>query len=51
MTDNKQFQQVSQATWDMVNSFREANRTIADSVMAMQPTFRSLHLHFSQYHS
>ncbi len=36
MTDNKQFQQVQEATWDMVDSFREANRTIADSVMTMQ---------------
>ena len=36
MTDNKQFQQVQEATWDMVNSFRETNRTIADSVMAIQ---------------
>jgi hypothetical protein len=36
MTDNKQFQQVQEATWDMVNSFREANRTLADSVMTMQ---------------
>jgi hypothetical protein len=35
MTDNKQFQQVNQAIWDMVNSFREANRTLADSVMAI----------------
>ena len=36
MTDNKQFQQVNQATWDMVDSFREANRTLADSIMAIQ---------------
>ena len=36
MTDNKQLQQVNQNTWDLVNSFREANRTIADSVMTMQ---------------
>ncbi len=36
MTDNKQLQQVNQATWDMVDAFREANRTLADSVMAIQ---------------
>ena len=36
MTDNKQLQQVNQNTWDLVDSFREANRTIADSVMTMQ---------------
>jgi hypothetical protein len=36
MTDNKQLQPVQEATWDMVDSFREANRTLADSVMAMQ---------------
>ena len=36
MTDNKQLQQVQEATWDLVDSFREANRTLADSVMAMQ---------------
>ena len=36
MTDNKQFQQVNQATWDLVDSLRETNRTLADSVMTMQ---------------
>jgi hypothetical protein len=36
MTDNKQLQQVQEATWDMVDSLREANRTIADSDMTMQ---------------
>ncbi len=36
MTDNKQIQQVNQTTWDLVDSFREANRTIADSVLTMQ---------------
>ena len=36
MTDNKQFQQVQEATWDMVNSFREAYQTLVDSVMTMQ---------------
>ncbi len=36
MTDNKQFQQVNQATWDMVNSLREVNQTIVDSVMIIQ---------------
>ncbi len=36
MTGNKQFQQVQDVTWDMVDSFREANQTIADSVMTIQ---------------
>jgi hypothetical protein len=36
MTDNKQFQQVQEATLNMVDSLHEANRTLADSVMTMQ---------------
>jgi hypothetical protein len=36
MTDNKQFQQVQEATGDMVDSFRETNQIIANSVIAMQ---------------
>ncbi len=36
MTDNKQFQQVQEATRDMVDALHEANRTITDSVIAMQ---------------
>ncbi len=36
MTGNKQFQQVQDVTWDMVHSLREANRTIADSVVTIQ---------------
>jgi hypothetical protein len=36
MTDSKQLQPVQEVTWDMVDSFREANRTLADSVMVMQ---------------
>jgi hypothetical protein len=36
MTNNKQLQQVNDASWDMVNSLRETNRTLADSVMTLQ---------------
>ena len=36
MTDNKQFQQVHEASWDMVNSFRETSQTVADSLVAIQ---------------
>jgi hypothetical protein len=36
MTDNKQFQQVQETSWDEVKSLREINRTITDSVMTMQ---------------
>ncbi len=36
MTDNKQLQQVQEATWDMVDSLREAYQTLVDSVMTMQ---------------
>ena len=36
MTDNKQLQQVQEATWDMVDALREAYQTLADSVMTMQ---------------
>jgi hypothetical protein len=36
MTDNKQFQQVQEASWAEVKSLREINRTIADSVMTIQ---------------
>jgi hypothetical protein len=36
MTDNKPFQHVQEATSDMVDSFREASQTLANSVMAIQ---------------
>jgi hypothetical protein len=36
MTDNTQLQHVQEATWDLVDSLREANRTLVDSVMAIQ---------------
>jgi hypothetical protein len=36
MTDNKQFQHVQEASWDMLNSLRETNQTIADAVMTIQ---------------
>ncbi len=36
MTDNKQFQHVQEASWDVVNSLRETNQTIADAVMTIQ---------------
>jgi hypothetical protein len=36
MTDNTQLQHVQEATWDLVDAFREANRTLADSIVAIQ---------------
>lgn len=36
MADNKQFQQAQEASWDMVHSFSETNKTVADSLVAMQ---------------
>jgi hypothetical protein len=36
MTDNTQLQQVRNASWDLVNSLRETNQTIADSFMTIQ---------------
>ena len=36
MTDNKQLQQVHDASWDVVNALRETNQTIADSIMTIQ---------------
>ena len=36
MTDNKQLQQVHEASWKVVDSFRETSQTIADSLVAIQ---------------
>ena len=36
MTDNKQFQQVHEASWDLVNSFDETSQTVANSLVAVQ---------------
>ncbi len=36
MTDNTQLQQVRNASWDLVNSLRETNQTIANSVLTIQ---------------
>ncbi len=36
MTDNKQFRQVQEASSDVGSALREANQTLADSVMTMQ---------------
>jgi hypothetical protein len=36
MVDNKQLQQVHEASWDAVNSLRETSQTVADSLVALQ---------------
>jgi hypothetical protein len=36
MIDNKQFQQVREATWDMVDSLRETNQVVAESLVTLQ---------------
>ncbi len=36
MADNKRLQQVHDVSWDVVNSLRETNQTIADSIKTMQ---------------
>ncbi len=36
MTDNKQLQQVHDVSWDLVNSLRRTNQTLADSIMTIQ---------------
>ena len=36
MADNKQFQQVDEATGERVTSLRETNQTIADSLVSLQ---------------
>src|SRR5271157_1255522 len=36
MTDNKQYQQVHEASWDVVNSFNETSQTVANSLVAIQ---------------
>ena len=44
MADNKQLQQVREATWDMVDSLRETNQAVADSLVTLQDR----NLRFSQ---
>jgi len=36
MADNKQLQQVRETTWDVVNSLRETNQAVADSLVLLQ---------------
>jgi len=36
MADNKQLQQVHEASWNVVDSFRETNQTVADSLVTIQ---------------
>ncbi len=36
MADNKQLQQVHEASWDVVNSLRETSQTVADSLVSLQ---------------
>jgi hypothetical protein len=36
MTDNKQFQQVHDASWNVIDSIRETNQSIADSLVTIQ---------------
>ena len=36
MVDNKQLQQVQEASWDVVNSLRETSQTVADNLVALQ---------------
>jgi|SRR5689334_15045324 hypothetical protein len=44
MTDNTQFQQVQEASWDVVNSYRETSQAFADRILAIQ----ELNLRFAQ---
>jgi hypothetical protein len=36
MTDNKQYQQVHEASWDVVNSFNETSQAVANSLVTIQ---------------
>ncbi len=36
MTDNKQLQQVREASWNVVDSLRETNQAVADSLVTIQ---------------
>jgi hypothetical protein len=36
MTDNKQLQQVHEASWEVVDSIRETNQMVADSLVTIQ---------------
>ena len=42
MIDNKQFQQVNQATSDEVNSSHETSQTVADSLVTLQDCYLRL---------
>ena len=44
MADNKQLQQVQEATWDMVDAFRATNQVMAESLVTLQ----DLNLRFAQ---
>ena len=36
MADNTQFQQVHEASWDLVNSYRETSQAVVDSLITLQ---------------
>ena len=36
MVENKQFQQVNETSWNLVNSVRETSQTVADSLLTIQ---------------
>lgn len=36
MVDNKQFQQVHEASWDLVNSLRDSSQTVVDNIATIQ---------------
>src|SRR5436309_3116272 len=36
MADTKQFQQVQDASWNLVNSYRETSQTLVDSLITLQ---------------
>jgi len=36
MTDNKQLQQVHEASWNVIDSVRETSQTVADNLVAIQ---------------
>jgi hypothetical protein len=36
MTDNEQYQQVHEASWDVVNTINETTQTVANSLVAIQ---------------
>jgi hypothetical protein len=36
MADTKQFQQIQDATWDLINSYRETSQAVVDSLITLQ---------------